>query len=181
MGKYTESTLKEFIEYIFQKTATPGGGSASAYAGAMASSLAGMVINFSLGKSKNKNVENKLKKMLKEIRKITLTLLKLVDKDSKAYERVRKAYKLKKGVQNALKYAAMVPYQILDNARKCLNISYELKKIGNKNLMSDIITSISLAKSSIHGAKANVYINLKYIKDKKFCEMMNKKIKNLTC
>ena len=76
----------EFVEALASKAPTPGGGGASAYAGALASALASMVGNLTVGKKKYADVEERMRAELVELDDTRAHLLSLIDEDARAFE-----------------------------------------------------------------------------------------------
>ena len=81
----------EFVEALASKAPTPGGGGASAYAGALASALASMVGNLTVGKKKYADVEERMRAELVELDDTRAHLLSLIDEDARAFEPLAKA------------------------------------------------------------------------------------------
>lgn len=155
---FKNHSLKKFSEELTYKSATPGGGSASALAGAMAASLNSMVIQYSLGKNPS------LKSLFSKTEHLRKTLLNLVEKDSLAYEKLRKAGKLKKNIESATRYAADIPMQTAKLSYENLRIAEILVNKGNPRLASDIGVAGLLSYAAIHGALLNVLINVSGLK-----------------
>ena len=87
----------EFIEALASKEPTPGGGGASAYAGALASALASMVGNLTVGKKKYADVEKRVQSELLELADTRLRLLELIDADAAAFAPLAAAYGMPRG------------------------------------------------------------------------------------
>ena len=87
----------EFIEALASKAPTPGGGGASAYAGALASALASMVGNLTVGKKKYADVEERMQAELVELADTREHLLALIDEDARAFGPLAAAYGMPKG------------------------------------------------------------------------------------
>ena len=145
----------------------------------MAASLISMVANFSESK--------KDKKCGQESERLREVLTKLVDKDARAYERVREAFRLPKEsgkyktkeVEQALKYAAEIPLQTARYSYEVLKLAEVLVKGVKPNIASDVGVASSLAEASIKSALLNVKINLVSIKDEEFKKEINRGIKKI--
>ncbi len=174
---FTENTLKQFLAELSSKNATPGGGSASALAGALSASLLSMVCNLTIGKEKFIAVEPKAKGILAESERLRDLFSEMMEKDAEAFNKVMAAYKLPKesdeekaerkaAIQHALKGAADVPLKIAQQALHLLELSQELVEIANPHAISDVGVAVLLAEGAVWGALLNVDINAGMIKDK---------------
>lgn len=166
--------LGDFCKAISDKNPTPGGGSASAFAGAMGASLVAMFC--SLTASKKKYVD--VKEIMEEVASFALEgqgrLLGLVDADSGAYEKVLAANRMPKdseaeaelrqrAVAEATLEATRVP---LDTAASCLAVLEKvpgLAERGNPNALSDLKVGTELLWTAFQGGLANVEINLPWL------------------
>ena len=113
-----------FIDALASKAPTPGGGGASACAGALASALASMVGNLTVGKKKYADVEERMQAELVELDDTRARLLALIDEDARAFAPLAAAYGMPKGtdeeraaqsaaLQKALVGACEVPLEIM--------------------------------------------------------------------
>ncbi len=166
---FLKGSLKDYLKKLGEKSPVPGGGSASAVCGSLSASLCKMVINFS------QNLEG----LLIQMEEIEGKVNSLIEEDSKAYLKVREALSLPKAteeekkkrrviLEETLKEASLVPFQIAGFCAKILKIDKALLQKGNKNLISDVGVSAILARSSIESAFLNAEINYSFIKDKGF-------------
>lgn len=150
--------VADFLNELASRKPAPGGGSASALAGAMAAALVKKVIVFSLGKTKS---EEYWERFSREIDVLEKDLLGLVDEDAAAYMAVVKS----KGNQESIKEAANVPLITARKSLRVLEIAKEIGEKGNKNLRSDAYVAVELATAAIYGALENVRTNLPLIED----------------
>lgn len=169
--------VEPFVEQLAAPTATPGGGSASAAAGAMASGLAVMVASMSRGKKAYVQYEPQLSAAIASLTPLREQLKSAVDDDAESYNSVMKAYKAAKGtdeksgeatIEAALKVATGVPLGVAEKSYEVAQIVKMLEPITNPNMKSDLTTASALADAAINGALANVEINLSSIKDQTF-------------
>jgi len=168
--------IEEFLKDLASKKPAPGGGSASALAGAMGAALVGKVARLT-----KDNPE--VSKIVKKADDLKDNLLELSDKDCQAYDEVIKAYRLPKEdktrgrrIQEALKHAAEVPMETVRKSVEVLYLASFVAAQGNQNAVSDARCAIELAIAAIYGALENVRINLTLIKDKKFVESLRNEI-----
>lgn len=183
-------SCKEFLDKLFSSSPVPGGGGASAMVGAMGVALGGMVANLTLGKTKYSGVQEDIERVILSAERLQNELINLVEKDAKAFEPLSKAYGLPKGteeerkikeetLENALKEASIVPFQIMENALEAMLLHDELAEIGTKIAISDVGVGVLFCKSALQGASLNIFINTKLMKDRKYAEELNTKVEQL--
>ena len=172
-------TVKEFLNKVAGSDPVPGGGSVAALNGAIAASLAAMVAGLTEGK---KGYEEHLE-LMQRIRELALqsqtSFITDIDKDSEAYTQVFACYKMPKAtdeeqklrseaIQEATKYAALVPMQVARNGFELMEIIADVVRLGNKNAITDACVAMMSARTAVIAALLNVRINLGSIKDKEF-------------
>jgi formiminotetrahydrofolate cyclodeaminase len=166
-------TLKEFAANLASHAPTPGGGSASAYAGAMGVSLYIMVLEVARTKAEDAAPLDKLVTSLLPLRD---RLLELVDLDTQAFDAVMKAFKLPKeseedktirrnAIQSAMVHAAEVPLETMGMGLQTLEMGETVVEHGAQTAASDVGVGTLLLTAAIAGAGYNVAINLPSIKD----------------
>jgi len=173
---YRDGSIRKYLDDAAAGIPAPGGGSVSAFAGALATTMGSMAANFTVGKKKFLEVEPRVKSILARLDRGRETLLELMDRDVEAYGVVSAAYRMPREtteektartakIQEALVVAMDVP---LRTVRACLDVLRELAQlvdIANPNLISDVGVSAILAEAALRGAKLNVEINLVSLKD----------------
>jgi formiminotetrahydrofolate cyclodeaminase len=155
---------------------TPGGGSASALAGAVGASLLSMVAT--LGKSRAGTDEEvrRLRAAGERCAALSDRLAGLIDADSAAYDDVVGAFKLPKQtddelsarrirIQEALRGATEVPLEVMRACAAALEQGTIVARFGNLNARSDVQVGFELLAAALRGAKLNVDINLESLKD----------------
>ena len=170
------SGVEPFIEQLAAATATPGGGSASAAAGAMGAALGNMVAGMSRGKKAYQQYEQQLSDAISRLSRLREDLKASIELDAASYAEVMKAYKDAKSspelgermIADALKNATRVPLGIAQKAYEVHQVIESLKPITSKNMWSDLAVASSLARTAIAGGLANVEINLQELKDEAF-------------
>jgi formiminotetrahydrofolate cyclodeaminase len=166
-----ENTLKDYIAQTASSSPAPGGGSASALAGALGTALAEMVINLTVGKKKYVDVSEELSSLLPKLTTIRNELAHAVDRDAEAFNAVMKAFGMPKetdeqirarsaAIQEATVEATRVPLSVMMAALKALEMTAVVAQKGNKNSISDAGVAGLLLASAIDGAAYNVKINL---------------------
>ena len=179
--------LKRFLEKMSSDTPTPGGGSASALAGALSASLVTMVAGLSSKKDKTK------KKGMEGIRKKGLSvqkrLFRAIDEDSRSFDAVIKAFRLPKNsekerlhrareIQKAYQKATFTPQLVCQQSLQLLEYSKTLILKGNPNAISDAGVAAFLADAAFAGGVLNININLVAVTEKAFSKKMNILMKN---
>ncbi len=182
-GDFSDMTLSEFASCVSSSEPIPGGGSVSAYVGALAASLAAMVCRLTIGKKGYEQVQERIKSILSSLIEYSKQLQELVNEDANAYMLVMQASKLAKQneeereqrsekLKGALKRATEVPVSTLKLSSKVLKLAEEILQIGNRNARSDVETAIELSKAAIRSAWSNVKLNLESLADE--TEYVNK-------
>ena len=161
---------KTFTDELASAAPTPGGGGASAYAGALAAALASMVCNLTAGKPAFADVDDELRHILNRVDSCREELLALIDGDAAAFAEISKTWKMPKetdeqkaernaATQKALVSACEVPLRIMRTCAKIIELNGFLVKNCSKLVLSDVGASAILAKGALQAAALNVYIN----------------------
>ena len=169
--------IDEYIKELGSKAPVPGGGGASAVAGALSAALAGMVCNLTVGKKSYIAVEDDVKRILEDMNKHMESFIRLSDKDAEVFYPLSQAYGFKpqnneekklheENMEKLLFNAAMVPLDIMKEAYAMLGAIDFLAKKGSKLAVSDAGVAVSMLRSAVCGAMMNVVINVKYMKDR---------------
>jgi len=169
--------IDEYVKELGSKAPVPGGGGASAVAGALSAALAGMVCNLTVGKKSYIAVEDDVKKILADMNRHMESFIKLSDKDAEVFYPLSQAYGFKpqndeekklheENMEKLLFNAAMVPLDIMKEAYAMLGAIDFLAKKGSKLAISDAGVAVSMLRSAVCGAMMNVVINVKYMKDR---------------
>ena len=169
--------IDEYIKELGSKAPVPGGGGASAVAGALSAALSSMVCNLTVGKKSYISVEDDVKKILENMNKHMESFIKLSDKDAEVFYPLSQAYSFKpqndeekkmheENMEKLLFDAAMVPLDIMKEAYSMLVAVDFLAKKGSKLAVSDAGVAVSMLRSAVCGAMMNVVINVKYMKDR---------------
>lgn len=170
-------SCKEFAETTASESPAPGGGSISAYMGALAAALGTMVANLSAHKAGWDDRWEEFSDMAEEGQRHMNALLAAVDEDTEAFNRIMNALGMPKAtdeekaararaIDDATLYAAEVP---LATARQALAIFPLLAKVaekGNPASASDAGVGALAACAAVRGAALNVRINAAGLSDK---------------
>ncbi|HYL84345.1 MAG TPA: glutamate formimidoyltransferase [Candidatus Angelobacter sp.] len=177
---------RPFLEAVAAPSATPGGGSVSAFAGALAASLAQMVAGLSRKKKSQAGFVDQLSVALDEMRKTADALAAAIDRDAESYDAVMAALKLPQGnaqetrqreeaIQTATKTAAEVPLEVAERAVALYERLGQLDGIVAASMRSDLQVGRLMAAAGARGALANVEINLDGLKDARYVASMRAK------
>ncbi len=176
---FASLTLGDFLARLASAEPTPGGGSASAVAGAMAASLLTMVASLSTGRPKYAPYASTLERAGVVGTEMRARLLALADDDARAYGGFASAMKLPRETtgevavrQEALKAAARAATEVpIEVVRACRRVVDELESLAgrsNQNAASDLVVGAMLSDAAARGAAANVFINLPSVGDSAF-------------
>ena len=183
--KLTEMKVNDFIDLLASDAPAPGGGSASALAGAMGVGLSKMVAALTTGKAKYAEHEDTVQEILSKAGALTEKLTAAIDRDTEAFDGVSAVFAMpkstdeekaarKEAMQKALKEATLVPYETME---LCLQ-SLKVVKLGvgktNTSAASDLGCAALSLKAAIQGAWLNVLINIGGIQDQAFAEEYRK-------
>jgi glutamate formiminotransferase/formiminotetrahydrofolate cyclodeaminase len=186
----TRLTLSEFADELSLDSPTPGGGSASALCGALSAALSSMVANLTIGKKGYEAVQAELKEAAVKAQSAKDEMLKAIDEDSLAFNKVMEAFRLPKGteeqerekqiaIETAYGKATRVPLSVLDKCVSLLELAKSTALKGNKNSLSDAGVAALAAEAAAAGAHYNVLINLPNIRDEVFREDMKRRAQAL--
>ncbi len=186
----TDDRCTDFLTVLASAAPVPGGGGASAFVGAMGTALGAMVANLTLGKKKYQDVQEDIQRIIVDAEALRAQLTTLVEKDAEVFEPLSKAYGLPKDteeqqrykevtLENALKAASAVPYEIMERAMEAMDLHEELAKKGTRIAVSDVGVGVQFCKAALMGASLNVYINTKLMKDRPYAEELNQKVETM--
>src|ERR1700683_1620475 len=172
-----------FLDAVAQPTATPGGGSVAALAGALGASLGQMVAGLSRKKKSQAAFVERLSDALAEFHSTSRALAEAIDRDAASFEFVMAAYKFpqstpeeqgrrESAIQSALQGAAEVPMEVARKAAHLFDLLGKLEKIASPSMLSDIRVGRLMATAAVQGALATVAINPESISDAGFSGQM---------
>ena len=179
-----------FIEELAAPTATPGGGSAGAYAGAMGAGLVAMVAGLTIGKKKYADVEAQMQAIRVMAESLRKELTQAVDDDSSAFEALMGTFKLPKeteedqakrnaAIKIATLNAARVPLKVAKDAAKVMELALKCTREANINAISDAMSGFAMSRAALTAAGYNVKINLESLSDKSVGEKMLEELKEI--
>ncbi len=174
-----DQTVEQFLNTIADATATPGGGTASAVAGALGVALARMAGALARGKKGYEEVQADLVALETRAVAVQARLMDLAARDSQAFEAVLAATRLPRGtdgerasrveaMQAAYQKATEVPLETMEACVEALELAAVAVEKGNRGATTDAAVAVLLAEAGLRGASLNVRINLASIKDEGF-------------
>jgi glutamate formiminotransferase/formiminotetrahydrofolate cyclodeaminase len=176
MSRFADLTLSAFLDQLANSEPTPGGGTASAIAGAMGTSLLIMVTGLPKSKTGSDGERAALANARTVLTPIRARLTDLGDADSEAFNQVMAAYRLPKGtdeekaartaaIQRALWGATEIPLETLRACADAIESARVVARCGNSSAASDVGVAVRLLEAGAAGAEANVRINLEGLRD----------------
>lgn len=176
-------TLKGFARETASESAAPGGGSVSAYMGALAAALGAIVANLSAHK---RGWDDRWKEFSDQAVKgqdIMERLLKLVDEDTAAFAKIMNVFSMPKGteeekaaraeaMEKATLYATQVPLRTMQTALEAMPLALEMARKGNPASASDAGVGAIAALAAVKGAQLNVRINAAGLKDRAMADSL---------
>lgn len=188
---FVARTVSSLLESFRSSDPTPGGGSASALAGAVGASLLAMVAALPKPRATTEAALQKLKAAGARCADLAKQLEALVDRDSEAYEQVLSAYRLPKGsdeekaarsarIQQALRSAIEAPLDVMRACRSGIAEGPVLQEYANPNASSDLQVGLELLHAGLRGARLNVDINLESLKDQAYAGDVGREIDRLS-
>lgn len=181
--RLVDMTCKEFALETASESPAPGGGSISAYMGALAAALGTMVANLSSHKAGWDERWEEFSDYAERGQELVSRLLALVDEDTEAFNRIMAVFAMPKttaeekaarsaALQSATLYATEVPLKTMKAAYECFEIVKAMAETGNPNSVSDAGVGALAARSAVLGAELNVKINAAGLKDRETAERL---------
>jgi glutamate formiminotransferase/formiminotetrahydrofolate cyclodeaminase len=172
-----DMTCKGFAEETASESPALGGGSISAYMGALGAALGTMVANLSSHKAGWDDRWEEFSAWAEKGQALMAELLRLVDEDTEAFNRIMAVFAMPKttdeekaarsaALQVATLYATEVPLRTMKAAERVFEIVKAMAEQGNPNSVSDAGVGALAARSAVLGARLNVRINAAGLKDK---------------
>ena len=174
--KLVDMTCTEFADTTASEAPAPGGGSISAYMGALAAALGTMVANLSSHKAGWDDRWKEFSDVADQGRELQDQLIHLVDEDTEAFNRIMAVFAMPKStdaekaaraeaMESATLYATQVPLRTMETAIKTFPILRRMAEQGNPASVSDAGVGVLAAEAAVQGAGLNVRINAAGLKD----------------
>lgn len=178
-SRLVDMTCEGFANETASESPAPGGGSISAYMGALGAALGTMVANLSSHKPGWDAKWEYFSKVAVKGQALKDELIHLVDEDTNAFNLIMNAFGLPKGteeekaarkaaIQEATKYATEVPFKTVQKSFEVFEICEMMIKKGNPNSVTDAAVGVLCAEAAVTGAYMNVKINASSLEDKEF-------------
>ena len=175
--RLVDMTCKGFAEETASESPAPGGGSISAYMGALGAALGTMVANLSSHKAGWDDRWEEFSDRAEQGQAVMSELLHLVDEDTDAFNRIMNVFAMPKStdeekaarsaaLQEATLYATQVPLRTMRTALRIFDVVRAMAAEGNPNSVSDAGVGALAARSAVLGARLNVKINAAGLKDR---------------
>ena len=179
MKKYTELSLETYLEKLASDAPVPGGGSVSAYAGALGMGLTQMVARIALKRKPKADLtqeqkfqdeanRKRMQEIIDSLEKTKKDTLEVVSLDPAVYDEVMACYKpgaqpgkLEDALQNAFRLQADLALMIV-MAREW---NAHMKTLVKGSVANDLIVSDALLAAAFEGAFHTAHINVAYMKD----------------
>lgn len=182
-SRLIKMNLTEFADETASESPAPGGGSIAAYIGSLGISLGTMVANLSSHKPGWDDRWKEFSDWAEKGQFYKNELLKLVDEDTKAFNKILTAFGMPKSsaeekisraqaIEDATKYATEIPFKVMELAGASMEIIKKMAEIGNPNSISDAGVGALCARSAVIGAYLNVKINARDLTDKDFASQL---------
>jgi len=179
--KLIDMTLTNFTHETASESPAPGGGSISAYMGSMGSALGTMVANLSSHKRGWDERWEEFSKWAEKGKYYHDELLKMVDEDTNAFNKIMDAFGLpkkseeekierKKAIQDATKYAIEAPFKVMMLCFESMEVMKAMAEFGNPNSVTDAGVGALAAAAGVRGAFLNVKINASGLEDKNYVD-----------
>ena len=179
-------TLNNFANETASESPAPGGGSISAYCGAMGVALGTMVANLSAHKRGWDDRWEEFSNWAEKGMNYQKKLIDLVDEDTNAFNKIMEAYRMPKNnkeeeknrniaIQEATKHAILTPFNVMELSYKSMEVMKAMSDIGNPNSVTDAGVGALCARTAVLGAFLNVKINCGDCDDKQFVNDILKK------
>ncbi len=179
--KLVDLTARDLAEETASESVAPGGGSISAYVGALGVALGTMVANISAHKPGWDGRWEEFSSWAQKGQKYKERLLFLVDEDTRAFNKIIEAFRMPKGsdkeilirkqaIEDATRYATEIPLQVMETALESMEVMEAMLEKGLQTSLSDAGVGILCARTAVLGAYFNVRINAKDLKDRTVAE-----------
>ncbi len=175
-GDYADRTITAFTSALASGAPAPGGGAAAALVGALAAALTEMMAQFTVGRPKYAEADERARAISARCDELRAALLEQMDADARAYQGVRDAYAQPRAtdderavrdeaIQAALLAATTPPVIVMSLGREIVELAGEIASIGNPSVASDAGCAALLADAATRCAQLNVLANAQLLRD----------------
>jgi formiminotetrahydrofolate cyclodeaminase len=189
--RFRDMSVQAFSDALASGDATPGGGSAAALAGAMASALVAMVARTTAASRKFVDRAPAMEAVAREADALRADFLALTEEDAAAFDGVMAAFRLpresaeeqearSRAIQHAYREAVSPPMKVCDFSLRVLALAARVAEEGTPSAVSDAGVAARLGSTALEGGRLNVRINLGAIKDEAFRATCSDRLRLLT-
>lgn len=174
--RMTQLPCDEFVEVLAGKSPTPGGGGASALAGAIGTALGNMVGSLTIGKKKYADVESDIVALNNGAKAIEAHLLNLVERDAEVFAPLSEAYRNPddtETMERCLLEATMVPMEIMNQCCRAIELLQAYSHKGSRMAISDAGAGAAILCGALKAASLNVFINTAAMTDRSTAAALN--------
>ncbi len=182
-----DMTLAAFTQALASKTAVPGGGGASALAGALGAALGSMVGELTLGKPKYAAVEAQMTDLTARAKALSTALLAKAEEDEAAFLPLSRAYGIPKDdphradiMERCLRLAALPPLETVRLCCQAIELMEGFAAMGSVLAVSDAAVGAALCRGALYGAAVNVKVNTKAMADRAYAGRIDGEVDRLT-
>jgi glutamate formiminotransferase/formiminotetrahydrofolate cyclodeaminase len=176
--RLVDRTVRDFVEETASESPAPGGGSIAATLGAFGAALGTMVANLSSHKRGWDDRWHEFSEHAEAGKRHYETLLRLIDEDTEAFDRVMAAFGMPKAtsteqaarraaIQEATRLATEVPFRTMAAALTAMDVIAAMAESGNPQSVSDAGVGALCARAAVSGAFLNVRINARELADQR--------------
>ena len=187
---FAQLSCELFVDVLSTKKPVPGGGGASALAGALGTALGNMVGDLTLGKKRYAAVQEDIRELMKQASALQKRLLELVNADAAAFAPLAAAYGLPsvteaeraskaEVMEKCLRDASAVPLEMMECCCQAILLHRDFAEKGSVIAVSDAGVGVSLCRAALVGASLNVRINTRAMADREYAEDLNRKIDDM--
>ncbi|MBO4916214.1 MAG: cyclodeaminase/cyclohydrolase family protein [Oscillospiraceae bacterium] len=172
--------ILEFCAALASPSPVPGGGGASALAGALGAALGSMVGELTIGKKKYADVEADVRSLMARAQELRSRLVECIERDAELFEPLAGAYAIPKDapgrdetMERCLRDAASVPMEVFDLCCECIELQKGFAEKGSRLMISDAATGAALSRGALEGAAVNVRVNTRLMKDREYARRLD--------
>ena len=179
MKQETDTDMMQWLKLLASDAPAPGGGGASALAGACAAALGAMVANLTKENKRYEAVREEMKSLAAQAEQISEHMFELIDEDRRAFLPLAEVYRIPKDepgraekMEDALRSAAGAPFRMLRTLASVPPLLAVLQEKGSKLALSDVGCAAALCRGAAESAHLNILVNTKLMKDRVFAKTM---------
>jgi len=179
--------VQEMLDLLGSDAPTPGGGAASAIAGALGASLVAMLARLTTGHPEHAERKKLMEAIADQAQETRDQLLAYAAKDAEAYDRVLAAYGLPKGtdeerkarddtIQVAMQGATEIPLRIMEECLQVIGLAKNVIESGHQSAAADGAAGAMLGRAGLQAASLIVKSNLAHLHDADYAQMTRTKM-----